>query len=244
MRCKKINRKTKIYISCFLTFLSFISITSYFFIAKYITQTFDTSLTKSDNIVFVSDYLKSGDVPIYNVYGNSIDFKLSNYEDENIEISSKDINYNISTTCGDLSKTSGVLKGNNKIDEVITLSNNDLTTCMVTVTSKKPYFKELKATFNFISIDEMTGYKITDKGYYIVLNILTGSILEDITIDYTNFLPDTTNELMSSWTTGSKGVISASKLVKNSNYELRFKKVSSNETYNTNNIKRYSNENI
>ena len=98
----------------------------------------------------------------------------------------------------------------------------------------------LKAKFNFIGVGEKTGYKITYKGYYVVLDLYTGNNLEDIVIDYSGFEPDTANSLMSSFTNGTTGTIESGDLEKNSHYELFFKKGTSTGTHNKTEIQRYT----
>ena len=79
----------------------------------------------------------------------------------------QNVSYIITTSAGTLSSSSGTLKNGSNDEDAITLTSDSEQSCIVEVTTKKPYTTTLKAKFNFIGVGEKTGYKITYKGYYV-----------------------------------------------------------------------------
>lgn len=220
---------------------AFLICVSISFIAKYVVNLQESTIAKSADLVFESDYLTDDDnIPEYNIYSDSVSFKLKNNDDENLYKNEKNISYTITTSGGTLSSSNGTLKKGSNDEDTITLTSDSEQSCIVEATTKKPYSKTLRAKFNFVGVDEKTGYKVTDKDYYVVLDLYIGNILEDIVIDYSGFEPDTANNLMSSFTTGTTGTINSSDLEKNSHYELCFKKNTATGTYNKDEMQKYT----
>lgn len=239
-RAKILNlKKSKlILLIIFIVFFIYVSIS---FSAKYVVNLQNTTFAKSTDLLFVSDYLTNDEeIPEYDIYSDSVTFKLKNNDDENLYKNEQNVSYIITTSAGTLSSSSGTLKNGSNDEDAITLTSDSEQSCIVEVTTKKPYTTTLKAKFNFIGVGEKTGYKITYKGYYVVLDLYTGNNLEDIVIDYSGFEPDTANSLMSSFTNGTTGTIESGDLEKNSHYELFFKKGTSTGTHNKTEIQRYT----
>jgi len=239
-RAKILNlKKSKlILLIIFIVFFIYVSIS---FSAKYVVNLQNTTFAKSTDLLFVSDYLTNDEeIPEYDIYSDSVIFKLKNNDDENLYKNEQNVSYIITTSAGTLSSSSGTLKNGSNDEDAITLTSDSEQSCIVEVTTKKPYTTTLKAKFNFIGVGEKTGYKITYKGYYVVLDLYTGNNLEDIVIDYSGFEPDTANSLMSSFTNGTTGTIESGDLEKNSHYELFFKKGTSTGTHNKTEIQRYT----
>ena len=235
------HKKVKRMQSTTLILIIFVICVSISLFAKYVINLQDTTIAKSTDLVFVSDYLTDDDnIPEYDIYSDSVSFKLKNNDDENLYKNEKDISYSITTSAGTLSSSSGTLKKDSNDEDTIILTSDSEQSCIVEVTTTKPYSKTLRAKFNFVSVADNTGYKVTDKGYYIVLDLYTGNNLEDITIDYSGFEPDTANSLMSSFTNGTTGIINSESLEKNSHYELLFKKSTATGTYNITKIQKYN----
>lgn len=244
MSKSNISLGDKFIIMSFIFTILLLALISYNVFSKYVLSIKDSTILSTSNLVFTSDFLSDNDiVPTYDVYENKITFKLKNNDDKNVDITDKNIKYNIESTCGTLSKNNGTLTGNVDSSDSITLESDNLESCKVTATSTYPYKKIISATFNFKGIDTVNEYIVTDKGYYIVLNILTGNNLKDISIDYTGFLPDTTNSLMNDWLDGTNKTISKNDLSTQSNYELRFKKTdaTNNKNYSMDKLKTYKN---
>lgn len=238
---RKISLGDRFIITSLVFSVLLLALISYNVFSKYVLSIKDSTILSTSNLLFTSDFLSDDEVtPTYDVYENKVTFKLKNNDDPNVDINDKDIKYNIETTCGTLSKSSGTLEGDVDSSDSITLESDNLESCTVSATSTYPYKKTISATFNFKGIDTVNEYIVTDKGFYIVLNVLTGNNLEDISIDYSGFLPDTTNSLMSDWLDGSKGTISKSDLSTQSNYEFRFEKTDATQNnYSMNKLKTY-----
>ena len=210
--------------------------------AKYTKEITETAVIGDDTVFVVSsDYLTDdATIPEYNVYDNTIIFNIKNNKDENVLITDDNITYTVSSDRGTLSQASGTLIKNSNNEDTITLTSDVLQSCTVTLTTTSPFRKTLRAKFNFVGTGSTTSYKVTDKGYYIILDLYTGYNLSNISIDYTGFKPDTANELISSWTSGTTGTINSNNLEEHAHYELRFEKDTSTGTYNTNSIIEYT----
>ena len=173
MSKSNISLGDKFIIMSFIFTILLLALISYNVFSKYVLRIKDSTILSTSNLVFTSDFLSDNDiVPTYDVYENKITFKLKNNDDKNVDITDKNIKYNIESTCGTLSKNNGTLTGNVDSSDSITLESDNLESCKVTATSTYPYKKIISATFNFKGIDTVNEYIVTDKGYYIVLNIL------------------------------------------------------------------------
>jgi len=211
-------------------------------VAKYVVNIFQSQATIPANYIFLSDYLSESN-ETFIVYGNTATFNIKNYDV--MGYTKGNIEYIISSDKGGiLSTTNSTLIGGANNNDEITLTGTPGTTYEVTATSTKPYASEIKAKFKFMDTGDNNAYQITDKGHYIVLDIYTNGSPINYTIDYTNFLADNTNDLMSNFTNNSN-VISSGSFEPNSHYSLKFIKTNaSSGTYSTQGILLYNNDTI
>lgn len=170
-------------------------------VAKYITQKGQQSELNSQNFYFSSNFLKSDEVPIYEIYGNTVTFAVQNYIDS-LRVNTTDIYYTVETDGGMLNRLNGSLAGAASSSENITLSydfaadelQKEIT---VSVTGTGNFNQTLKAKFIFIKTDSMR-YEIKDQADrdYAELYIYTGNTAGDVTIawDKTELLIDETND--------------------------------------------------
>ena len=186
-------------ISLFLvvTLLAFVLPT----IAKYITNKGQQSELTSQNFYFSSNFLKSDEVPTYNIYGNTVTFAVRNYIDS-FRVNATDINYTVSADSGALDILNGSLEGAASSSANITLSydfaadelQKEIT---VSVTGTGKFTKTLSAKFIFIKYDGLK-YEIKDQADrdYAELYIYTGNTASDVTIawDKAELLIDETND--------------------------------------------------
>ena len=159
----------------------------------------------SKNFYFSSNFLKSDEEPVYEIYGNTVTFQVRNYIDS-LRINDTNINYTVSADFGSLNKEGGTLiaDGATKTDSIkLTYNfpeNEDRKEITVTVTGKgkdTKYTKELKAKFILIKPVNLS-YEIKDKAGrdYAELYIYTGKTASNVTInwDKDKILIDETND--------------------------------------------------
>ena len=170
-------------------------------VAKYIIKKGQQSELTSQNFYFSSNFLKSDEVPTYNIYGNNVTFALRNYIDS-FRVNATDINYTVSADSGALDILNGSLEGAASSSANITLSydfaadelQKEIT---VSVTGTSKFTKTLSAKFIFIKYDGLK-YEIKDQADrdYAELYIYTGNTASDVTIawDKAELLIDETND--------------------------------------------------
>ena len=170
-------------------------------VAKYITKKGQQSELTSQNFYFSSNFLKSDEVPTYEIYGNTVTFAVRNYIDS-LRINAEDINYTVSADGGMFDVSNGCLAGAVSSSENITLSYNfaedelqkEIT---VSVTGTGNFTQTLSAKFIFIKYDGLK-FEIKDQENrdYAELYIYTGNTASDITInwDKAKLLIDETND--------------------------------------------------
>ena len=94
-------------------------------IAKYITNKGQQSELTSQNFYFSSNFLKSDEVPTevptYEIYGNTVTFRVRNYIDS-FRVNATNINYTVSADFGILNKTEGTLAENTSDSQEVTLT--------------------------------------------------------------------------------------------------------------------------
>lgn len=173
-------------------------------IAKYKTNKGQQRELTSQNFYFSSNFLKSDEVPVYEIYGNTVTFQVRNFIDS-LRINATDINYTVNTDPADggtVDTSSGTLTRAVATSEDITLSysfpeNEDQKEITVSVTGTGDFTQTLKATFKFIKYDGLK-YEIKDEinRDYAELYIYTGKTASDVTIrwDKTKLLIDETND--------------------------------------------------
>lgn len=170
-------------------------------VAKYIIKKGQQSELTSQNFYFSSNFLKSDEVPTYEIYGNTVTFAVRNYIDS-FRVNATDINYTVSADSGALDILNGSLEGAASSSANITLSNDfaadelqkEIT---VSVTGTGKFTKTLSAKFIFIKYDGLK-YEIKDQADrdYAELYIYTGNTANDVTIAWNKaeLLIDETND--------------------------------------------------
>lgn len=170
-------------------------------VAKYIIKKGQQSELTSQNFYFSSNFLKSDEVPTYEIYGNTVTFAVRNYIDS-FRVNATDINYTVSADSGALDILNGSLEGAASSSANITLSydfaadelQKEIT---VSVTGTGKFTKTLSAKFIFIKYDGLK-YEIKDQADrdYAELYIYTGNTASDVTIawDKAELLIDETND--------------------------------------------------
>ena len=170
-------------------------------VAKYIIKKGQQSELTSQNFYFSSNFLKSDEVPTYNIYGNTVTFAVRNYIDS-FRVNATDINYTVSADSGALDILNGSLEGAASSSANITLSydfaadelQKEIT---VSVTGTGKFTKTLCAKFIFIKYDGLK-YEIKDQADrdYAELYIYTGNTASDVTIAWNKaeLLIDETND--------------------------------------------------
>ena len=170
-------------------------------VAKYTTKKGQQSELTSQNFYFSSNFLKSDEVPTYEIYGNTVTFAVRNYIDS-FRVNATDINYTVSADSGALDILNGSLEGAASSSANITLSydfaadelQKEIT---VSVTGTGKFTKTLSAKFIFIKYDGLK-YEIKDQADrdYAELYIYTGNTASDVTIawDKAELLIDETND--------------------------------------------------
>lgn len=170
-------------------------------IAKYTASKGQQSEIYSENFYFTSDYLKENETPVYEIFGNSVTFKVRNYIDS-LRINQSDISYTVSADGGAVDILNGSLAGAVPSSKDITLTyafaedelQKEIT---VSVTGTGDYTQTLKAKFILIKPGSLT-YQIKDQANrdYAELYIYTGNTAPNVTInwDKTKLLIDETND--------------------------------------------------
>ena len=170
-------------------------------LAKYKMNLGEQSELTSQNFYFSSNFLKSDEVPTYEIYGNTVTFRVRNYIDS-FRVNATDINYTVSADSGALDILNGSLEGAASSSANITLSydfaadelQKEIT---VSVTGTGKFTKTLSAKFIFIKYDGLK-YEIKDQANrdYAELYIYTGNTASDVTIawDKAELLIDETND--------------------------------------------------
>ena len=170
-------------------------------VAKYIIKKGQQSELTSQNFYFSSNFLKSDEVPTYEIYGNTVTFAVRNYIDS-FRVNATDINYTVSADSGALDILNGSLEGAASSSANITLSydfaadelQKEIT---VSVTGTDKFTKTLSAKFIFIKYDGLK-YEIKDQADrdYAELYIYTGNTASDVAIawDKAELLIDETND--------------------------------------------------
>lgn len=172
-------------------------------VAKYITKKGQQSELTSQNFYFSSNFLKSDEVPTYEIYGSTVTFAVRNYIDS-LRINAADINYTVSADGGavDVSNANGSLVGAVSSSKNITLSYNFASDELqkeitVSVTGTGNFTQTLSAKFIFIKYDGLK-FEIKDQENrdYAELYIYTGNTASDVTInwDKAKLLIDETND--------------------------------------------------
>ncbi len=186
-----------------------------FTLSRYVLRREDRRLATPVNFCFESDYLKEGGAS-YTVYTGSVEFQVANHD--GLNVTGQNISYTLAGTGSDGTHT---LSGGAQSSAKYTLSGAPGESKAVTAAALSPYAKTLQATFTFQDPGEETVYKVTDWGYYLTLDLYTGSQADAITVNYgADLAPDSTDDLMAGWTSGTSGTLSG--LSPNSHYTLVF----------------------
>ena len=185
-------------------------------VAKYITKKGQQSEFTSQNFYFSSNFLKSDEVPTYEIYGNTVTFAVRNYIDS-LRINAEDINYTVSADGGMFKVSNGSLAGAVSSSENITLSYNfaadelqkEIT---VSVTGTGNFTQTLSAKFIFIKYDGLK-FEIKDQENrdYAELYIYTGNTARTVEITWNNaqLFIDETNDYVFGKLNATKDAVSA-----------------------------------
>lgn len=185
-------------------------------VAKYTTKKGQQSELTSQNFYFSSNFLKSDEVPTYEIYGNTVTFAVRNYIDS-LRINATDINYTVSADGGAVDISNGRLTGAVSSSANITLSYDFATDELqkeitVSVTGTGDFTQTLKAKFILIKTDSMR-YEIKDQADrdYAELYIYTGNTAGDVTITWNKaeLLIDETNDYVFGKLNANKDAVSA-----------------------------------
>ena len=185
-------------------------------VAKYIIKKGQQSELTSQNFYFSSNFLKSDEVPTYNIYGNTVTFAVRNYIDS-FRVNATDINYTVSADFGILNKTEGILAENTSDSQEVKLTYNflgdeDQKEVTVTATGTGNFTKTLSAKFIFIKYDGLK-YEIKDQADrdYAELYIYTGNTARTVEITWNNaqLFIDETNDYIFGKLNATKDAVSA-----------------------------------
>lgn len=229
------KRKVVAVISVILSFTLLLGIVP--IVAKYITRKGEQSEITSENFYFTSDYLKADETPIYEIYGNSVTFKVQNFVDD-LRINQSDITYTVSSDFGTVSQSGGTITGAGKSADSITLSYifSDETEkeIAVTVTSTDVYQKELTAKFILLKPDGIA-YEIKDEENrnYAELYIYMGNTAKTVSLswDKAKLLIDETNDYVFTKVTGDKNAVEIDNIAADTTVKIVFFKNNRNENH-------------
>lgn len=209
------KRKTVAGVSVALGLIIVLCVTLMF--AKYKINLGEQSEITSKNFYFSSNFLKSDEEPVYEIYGNTVTFEVRNYID-GLRINQSDITYTVSATYGSLKKSGEAenyagkeltLTGGAKNSESITLTYDGEEQKEITVTAKSTgvYAKTLTAKFILLKPKSLA-YEIKDQAGrdYAELYIYTGKTASNVKInwDKTKLLIDETNDYVFGKLNGNK----------------------------------------
>lgn len=195
----------------------------------------------SQNFYFSSNFLKSDEEPVYEIYGNTVTFEVRNFIDS-LRINTTDISYTVTADGCTIDTSSGTLTGGNASSQNITLSygfpeNEDRKEITVTVTGKgkdTKYTKELKAKFILIKPVNLS-YEIKDKAGrdYAELYIYMGNTAQDVTIkwDKAKLLIDETNDYVFGKLNSNKNAAENVNIAADTTVKIVFFKKDINQNY-------------
>lgn len=170
-------------------------------VAKYIIKKGQQSELTSQNFYFSSNFLKSDEVPTYEIYGNTVTFQVRNYIDS-LRINATDINYTVSADDGAVDISNGSLAEAASSSASITLSYDFAADelqkeIIVSVTGTGDFTQTLKAKFILIKTDSLR-YEMKDQADrdYAELYIYTGNTAQNVTLSWDNaeLVIDETND--------------------------------------------------
>ena len=235
---------------------------------KYVIDKKDTKVQESSAFYFESD-LASTSGRQYNLTWNGIDekeinFNVFNYIDT-LQNTKEDIKYTISAIAtsnsnlvnlkvynssenevsssnelilnGDTNSKSGYTL---KINKKSTIAEDTVINLKITITASSPYTKELTSNIKLtVKNEEEYEKDLFSQNDYVVLNLHTKEIKNNITIKYNNskLTLDKSNKLVNSLTINTSGttdtiVIPKNSLNNNESYEIIFIKTNSGDTIN------------
>ena len=184
--------------------------------AKYIVKKGEQSEITSQNFYFSSNFLKSGEVPTYEIYGDSVTFTVRNYIDS-LRINGTAIDFTVTADSGTVRISNGSLTGAVSSSKNITFgsltgavsSSKNITLSYdfaadepqkeitVWATGTGEFTQTLSAKFIFIQYDGLR-YEIKDQPNrdYAELYIYTGNTAGNVTMNWNiaNLVIDETND--------------------------------------------------
>lgn len=179
-------------------------------LAKYKINLGEQNEITSKNFYFSSNFLKSDEVPTYEIYGNTVTFQVRNYVD-GMRINDSEIIYTATATEGNLKKademviganTELTLTGGEKSSDSITLTydfadGEEQKEITVTAKSKGVYAKTLTAKFILLKPKSLA-YEIKDEvnRNYAEMYIYMGNTAQNVTLlwDEAVLVIDETND--------------------------------------------------
>lgn len=169
--------------------------------AKYIVKKGEQSEITSRNFYFSSNFLKSDEVPTYEIYGNAVTFAVRNYIDS-WRINGTDIDFTVTADSGTVDRSNGRLTGATSSSKNITLSyvfakdelQKEIT---VSATGTGDFTQTLKAKFVLFKPGSFM-YQMKDQANrdYAELYIYTGNTAQNVTLSWDNaeLVIDETND--------------------------------------------------
>lgn len=164
--------------------------------AKYKMNFGEQSEITSKNFYFSSNFLKSDEIPTYEIYGNTVTFELRNFVDS-LRRQETNILYNVTATangldisdCLDIS--GGTLEGGADNFQSVRLTyafeNEDQKEITVTATGTGDFTQTLQATF-ILNNPVGLSYEIKDEAGrdYAELYLYMGNTAQEVTLEWDN----------------------------------------------------------
>lgn len=158
-------------------------------LAKYKMNLGEQSEIASKNFYFSSNFLKSDEVPTYEIYGDTVTLQVRNFIDS-LRINETDIEYTVSADFASLNKTGGTLTGSTKNSDSITLTyafadGEEQKEITVTAESTGVYAKTLTAKFILLKPKSLA-YEIKDQvgRNYAEMYIYMGNTAQNVTLSW------------------------------------------------------------
>ena len=198
---RKMNRKI---ITAALAALALISVAlACGTLAKYVgSSEGKPNLATSEEFFFTCNFEQGG------VYlfpeENDFTFGVMNHNGLGV-VNASDITYTVTVNGVALEANLSTLPANTETKIEHTIPASALTAgedYLVTIQSSSPYVKTISFTVSAVTGIVGNTYTLVDKGGWVQLDLFIGTTVpapDSLTIDYTGFAPDNTNDLMTEW---------------------------------------------
>ena len=194
MKLKKYRKIPRIYIYIIMFFVSLFLVTISVSFGRYVYSKILDLYFMTQNFYFESDKLKSNNARYSLDYWNGVDpydivVNLNSFKNDKLK-SSSDIEYEISYECPSnvicsSSKEGGLISKSSNTDSFVftmtpnaIFSDGESTTVKIIASSKKPYVKELSASFTFKVGKYGLGHEISDSSGSPYLNLEVTNTLD------------------------------------------------------------------